>query len=59
MAALLFPLGRVTSPPVALAVGVPAGAIVYLGLLRIFFNSELKFVVALLPDRLRARWMPV
>ena len=59
MAALLYPLGRVTSPPVALAVGVPAGAIIYLGMLRIFFNDELTFVVALLPDRLRRRWIPI
>jgi O-antigen/teichoic acid export membrane protein len=45
MAAVVYPLGRAFSPPVALALGVPTGAVVYLATLRLFFPRDLRFLL--------------
>ena len=55
MAAVVYPIGRAAAPPVALAVGVPVGALVYLGVLRAFFPDDLRFILRLVPERVRLR----
>lgn len=46
MAAVVYPLGRAVSPPVALALGIPTGAAVYLATLRLFFPDDLRFLLS-------------
>ncbi len=55
MAAVVYPISKAASPLVALAVGVPVGAVVYVGILRAFFPEDLRYVLQLVPIRLR-RW---
>jgi O-antigen/teichoic acid export membrane protein len=45
MAAVVYPLGRAVPPPVALALGIPTGAVVYLATLRLFFPHDLRFLL--------------
>jgi hypothetical protein len=42
MAITVFPLTRVLAPPLALILGVPAGVLVYVGLLRLFLEEDFK-----------------
>jgi O-antigen/teichoic acid export membrane protein len=54
MAAVVYPLGRAVSPPVALALGIPIGAVVYLTTLRLFFPYDLRFLLSRVWRRRRA-----
>jgi lipopolysaccharide exporter len=54
MAAVVYPLGHAVPPPLALAVGIPTGALVYLVTLRLFFPSDLRFLLSRVSRRRRA-----
>jgi hypothetical protein len=54
MAAVVYPLGQAVPPPLALAVGIPTGALVYLVTLRLFFPSDLRFLLSRVSRRRRA-----
>jgi hypothetical protein len=54
MAAVVYPLGQAASPAVALAIGIPLGALVHFTALRLFFPDDLRFLVSRVLQRRRA-----
>jgi O-antigen/teichoic acid export membrane protein len=54
MAAIVYPVGQAFPPLVALALGIPTGAVVYLAILRLFFRNDLRFLLYRVRRRRRA-----
>lgn len=53
MAAAVYPLGRAVPPAVALALGIPVGACVYLLALRLLLPADLRFLLSRLRPSIR------